>query len=67
MTETKRDRGRPKGDSSSKGNNLIIRVDNDMLIELDKIVEVERQATGYNISRSDIVRKAITDFIQSKH
>ena len=65
MTDTKRERGRPKGESS-KTDNLIVRADPELLIRLDKIVAMEREKTGYNISRSDIVRRALGEFIESQ-
>ena len=61
----KRDRGRPKGDKP-KTDNLIVRSDSDLLSRLDKIVAREREQTGYNISRSDIVRRALVEFIDSQ-
>ena len=65
MTDTKRERGRPKGESS-KTDNLIVRADSELLNRLDKIVTREREQTGYNISRSDIVRRALVEFIDSQ-
>lgn len=65
MPDTKRERGRPKGDKS-KTDNLIVRADSELLSKLDKIVIREREQTGYNISRSDIVRRALVEFIESQ-
>ena len=65
MTDNKRERGRPKGDKS-KTDNLIVRADPELLNRLDKIVVREREQTGYNISRSDIVRRALVEFIAAR-
>lgn len=45
LTDTKRERGRPKGEKS-KTDNLIVRADSELLNRLDKIVTREREQTG---------------------
>jgi len=63
--QTEKKKGRPKTDKA-KAENLIIRVDSVMVEDLDIIVNKEIELTGYNLSRSDIVRKALSEYIQ-KH
>jgi metal-responsive CopG/Arc/MetJ family transcriptional regulator len=56
-------KGRPVKDKSKDGQ-IFLRLESDLLLQLDNIVNLERDKTGFNISRSDIVRKAIIDLIK---
>jgi len=61
MTDNKI-KGRPtKGSEKLKAYSL--RIDESMTSELDRIAAAEREKTGYNIDRSDIIRRALKDFI----
>ncbi len=62
-TEKKKGPGRPLQENS-KRDNLIIRVDTELLDRLDTVITRERNKTGYAISRSDIVRRAIIEFLE---
>ncbi len=62
MTDDKK-MGRPtKGAEKLKAYSL--RIDTTMTDRLDQIAEREREKTGYNVDRSDIIRRALTEFIQ---
>jgi metal-responsive CopG/Arc/MetJ family transcriptional regulator len=56
-------KGRPVKDKSKDGQ-IFLRLESDLLLQLDHVVNLERDKTGFNISRSDIVRKAIIDLIK---
>jgi len=56
-------KGRPVV-GNSKDKQIFLRLGSDELNNLDAIVDQERVNTGYNVSRSDIVRKAIIDLIK---
>jgi len=56
-------KGRPTKDKAKDGQ-IFIRLESDLLLQLDNIVNQEREKTGFNISRSDLVRKAIVDMIK---
>ena len=56
-------KGRPtKGKEKLKAYSL--RIDDTMTSTLDKIAQVEKDKTGYNVDRSDIIRRALIEFIQ---
>lgn len=56
-------KGRPVKDKA-KDNQIFLRLDSDLLLQLDNIVQAEKIKTGYNISRSDIIRKAILQAVK---
>lgn len=56
-------KGRPVKDKA-KDQQIFLRLESDILQQLDNIVDQEREKTGFNISRSDLVRKAIVDMIK---
>jgi hypothetical protein len=56
-------KGRPVKDKSKDGH-IFLRLESDLLLQLDHVVNLEREKTGFNIYRSDIVRKAIIDLIK---
>ena len=59
----KRERGRPaKQGGADKA--YTVRLPGDIVTRLDEIAAEEREATGYSIERSDIIRRAIIRFIQ---
>ena len=59
----KRERGRPsKPGGADKP--YTVRLSDDLISSLDDIAAEEREATGYSIERSDIIRRAIIRFIQ---
>jgi len=60
MTESKK-RGRPEIENTLKP--LSLRVETDVLIKLDSIVENERKKTKRKVDRSDIIREAILNYI----
>jgi metal-responsive CopG/Arc/MetJ family transcriptional regulator len=41
-----------------------VRIEDEIINRLDEIVDIERAKTGFKIERSDLVRKALTEFIQ---
>lgn len=57
-------KGRPTKDKT-KDAQIIIRLDSDLLLQLDDIVQAEKDRTGYNITRSDFIRKAIINEIKN--
>ena len=56
-------KGRPTKDKSKDGQ-VIVRMDQDILNRLDDVVQAEKEKTGYNITRSDFIRKAIDKAIK---
>ena len=64
MTD-KRDRGRPaKQGGSMQG--FPVRLDQAVIDRLDQVADRESMR-GYNITRSDIVRRAIIEFLEREH
>ena len=60
--DTESKRGRPaKQGGSMQG--FPVRLDADIITRLDRIAERESRR-GYNITRSDIVRRAIIEFLE---
>ena len=41
-----------------------IRIEDDIIKELDNIAETESEKTGYKLTRSHMIRKALLDFIK---
>lgn len=59
-TESRRGRSTKQGGSMQ---GFPVRLDKDIITRLDAIAERESQG-GYNITRSDIVRRAIIEFLE---
>ena len=57
-------KGRPIKGETAKTDNLIIRVEPEIIKALDRIVETEGIKTGYSLNRSNIIRKALAEFIE---
>lgn len=64
MTENKK-KGRPVKEEGTLGKTYGVRLTDDIIFELDRIVEEESKRTGYRLDRVNIIRRAITDFIQN--
>jgi len=65
MTEANKDKGRgrpPREGGAIKA--YSIRIDETITKRLDEIAATEREKTGYNIDRSDIIRRAIIEFLE---
>ena len=60
MSEMKR--GRPEKDNKTQL--ISIRLDPEILKDLDEIAENESKKTGYNLDRSQAIRRALIEFIQ---
>lgn len=61
MTEKKK--GRPVKEETA-GQTIGIRLTADIISQVDEITEEESKKTGYRLDRVNIIRRAITDFIQ---
>ena len=56
-------RGRPST-GTNKEAQVIVRLDQELLNNLDTMVDQVRKETGYNVTRSDIIRKAILQAVK---
>lgn len=63
MPETKKTAGRPPREGGAI-KAYPIRIEDTIINRLDEIAADEKKKTGYNINRSDIVRRALFEFIQ---
>ena len=62
-TENKRGRpGKPGGADKS----YTVRLPESIIDKLDRIAAEERDKTGYSVERSDIIRRALIDFIAAR-
>ena len=61
MEEKKK--GRPAKEETA-GQTIGIRLTADIINQVDEITEEESKKTGYRLDRVNIIRRAITDFIQ---
>ena len=61
MTETKK--GRPAKEETA-GQTIGVRLTADIILQIDEITEAESKRTGYRLDRVNIIRRAISDFIQ---
>ncbi len=63
MSETKKTAGRPPREGGAI-KAYPIRIEDEIIDKLDKIADIEKKKTGYNLNRSDIIRRALSEFIQ---
>lgn len=56
-------KGRPAKEETA-GQTIGIRLTADIISQIDEITEQESNKTGYRLDRVNIIRRAITDFIQ---
>jgi len=60
--DIKKSKGRPK--KETVGQTIGIRLTDDIIMDLDSIVDLESKRTGYRLDRVNVIRKAITEYIQ---
>jgi len=63
MKETKK-RGRPEKLDGTQGRTQGFRLTDDIISKLDLIAERMSKETGFTIDRSNVVRKALNEFIE---
>jgi metal-responsive CopG/Arc/MetJ family transcriptional regulator len=51
-------------ETAKSKSSLTVRIDTDILNMIDQICIEETEKTGFDIDRSDIMRKALTDYIK---
>jgi metal-responsive CopG/Arc/MetJ family transcriptional regulator len=64
MNEEKKGKGRPKK-NSKEDTPVLVRLEYSIIDQLDLLSNQETVRTKYNITRSDIIRRAIVEYLEN--
>ena len=64
MTDKVKGKGRPANEEGTQGKTYGFRLTDDIIHDVDSIARELTDSTGFNIDRTNLVRKAIVDFIR---